>query len=127
MKLFNIDTKNEIDSNNRFTIYDSLALFNTEEILDGEEKWYCNKCKTHQKAKKTMEIYKTPYYLIVQLKRFKHRGALLRSILGSKNETMIDYNEILNLRDFVVGPDKDKSIYDLFSLDSYLFDIFVLF
>ena len=120
MKLFNIDTKNEIDSNNRFTIYDSLALFNTEEILDGEEKWYCNKCKTHQKAKKTMEIYKTPYYLIVQLKRFKHRGALLRSILGSKNETMIDYNEILNLRDFVVGPDKDKSIYDLYGVVLHL-------
>jgi hypothetical protein len=120
MKLFSLETKNEIDERNKLTIYDSLALFNKEEILDGEEKWYCNKCKNHQKASKKMEIFKTPYYLIVQLKRFKQRGALLRSFLGSKNDTMIDYKEILNLSDFVVGPDKEKSIYYLYGVVVHL-------
>ena len=98
------------------TIYDSLELFNKEEILDGEEKWYCSKCSKNQKAKKKMEIYRTPDYLIIQLKRFKQRGALIRNILGSKNEALIDYKEILNLNDFVVGPDKERSIYLLYGV-----------
>ena len=98
------------------TIYDSLELFNKEEILDGEEKWYCSKCSKNQKAKKKMEIYRTPDYLIIQLKRFKQRGMIMRNILGSKNEALIDYKEILNLNDFVVGPDKEKSIYLLYGV-----------
>ena len=108
--------KSSTKKESELTIYDSLELFNKEEILDGEEKWYCAKCSKSQKAKKKMEIYRTPDYLIVQLKRFKQRGALMRNILGSKNETLIDYKEILNLSDFVVGPDKEKSIYLLYGV-----------
>ena len=40
----------------------------------------------------------------------------MRTILGNKNETLIDYKEILNLNDFVVGPDKEKSIYLLYGV-----------
>ena len=116
MRLFNEDARNDIDAKNELTIYDSLALFHKEESLEGEDKWFCSKCKKHQNASKKMEIYKTPYYLIVQLKRFKQRNSLMRNVLGSKNETLIDYKEILNLSDFVVGPDKDKSIYYLYGV-----------
>ena len=63
-----------------------------------------------------MEIFKTPLYLTVQLKRFKQRGAIMGSILGSKNETLIDYKEILNLDDFVSGPDRKESIYILYGV-----------
>ena len=111
-----IESKKETELKDELTIYDSLELFHKEEILDREEKWYCNKCSKHQKAIKKMEIYRTPLYLIVQLKRFKQRGALMGSILGNKNETLIDYKEILNLDDFVSGPDKKESIYLLYGV-----------
>ena len=104
------------DNKNKINIYDSLELFNKEEILDGEEKWFCNKCKARQKATKKMEIYKIPRYLIIQFKRFKKRGSIIRNILGNKNETFIYYNEILNLNNYVVGPDKDNSIYELYGV-----------
>ena len=116
IKLRTVESKKESEMKKELTIYDSLELFHKEEILDGEEKWYCGKCGKHQKATKKMEIYKTPYYLIVQLKRFKQRGNLMRTILGNKNETLIDYKEILYLNDFVSGADKEKSIYLLYGV-----------
>lgn len=78
--------------------------------------WYCNKCKRHNNAVKKIEIYRTPLYLIIQLKRFKHRNSFLSSFLGNKNETFVEYKEVLNIKDFVVGPDKDKSIYNLYGV-----------
>ena len=78
--------------------------------------WFCNKCKEHRKAEKKIEIYRTPIYLIVQLKRFKKTNALVKAIFGNKNETFIEYKEILNLKDFVFGPDKNKSIYSLYGV-----------
>ena len=40
----------------------------------------------------------------------------MRNILGSKNETFIYYNEILNLNNYVVGSDKENSIYELYGI-----------
>ena len=109
-------TANIKTSRNSLNIYDAFDLFNKEEYLEGDNQWYCNKCKKHCNAAKKIEIYKTPLYLIVQLKRFKHRNNIMRFILGNKNTTYIDYKEVLNLREFVVGPDKDKSIYNLYGI-----------
>ena len=116
INLLSSEIKKETEIQNDLTIYDSLELFHKEEILDREEKWFCSNCNKLQKAIKKMEIYKTPLYLIVQLKRFKQRGAIMGSILGVKNETFIDYKEILNLNDFVSGPDKRNSIYLLYGV-----------
>ena len=43
-----------------------------EETLKGDDKWYCSKCKDHVVATKKMEIYSSPDYLIIHLKRFSH-------------------------------------------------------
>ena len=115
--LFNEKSSADIKGlRNNLSIYDAFDLFNKEELLEGDNQWYCRKCKTHQNASKKIEIYKTPLYLIVQLKRFKNRNNIVRFILGSKNSTYIDYKEILNLKEFVVGPDKDKSLYNLYAI-----------
>ena len=112
--LFNEYSKKETKIN--LNIYDAIDLFNKEEILDGDNMWFCSKCKNHQIAGKKIEIYKTPIYLTVQLKRFKHRNNFWKLILGNKNETVIEYKNILNLKDFVVGPDKNNSIYTLYGV-----------
>ena len=114
MDLF-FDKKNEIEveSKKHLSLLDSLELFNNEELLDGENMLYCNKCKSKQKAGKKIELYRTPKYLIIQLKRFKQKKNFS---LANKNDTFIEYKEVLNLKDFVVGPDKDKSIYDLYGV-----------
>ena len=113
--MFNENSKIK-NKNVNLNIYDAFNLFNKEEILDGDNMWYCNKCKQHNRAEKKIEIYRTPIYLIIQLKRFKHRNNLARILMGNKNETFIEYKQVLNLKDFVVGPDKDKSIYNLYGV-----------
>ena len=70
-----------------------------------------------EKQKKKIELYRTPNYLIIQLKRFKQkRKANGKTILGNKNDIFIEYKEILNLKEYIVGPDKNKSIYDLYGV-----------
>ena len=113
--LFNENSKKK-DKKLNLSIYDSFDCFNQKEILEGDNMWYCNKCKRHNNAVKKIEIYRTPLYLIIQLKRFKHRNSFLSSFLGNKNETFVEYKEVLNIKDFVVGPDKDKSIYNLYGV-----------
>jgi hypothetical protein len=115
IQLFNENSKKKGQKVN-LSIYDAFDCFNKEEILDGDNMWFCSKCKEHVRAQKKIEIYKTPIYLIIQLKRFKQRNNVTRYIFGNKNETFIDYKLILNLRDFVVGPDKSKSIYSLYGV-----------
>ena len=75
-KLPNLNINSEKLSFNKgkeINLYDCLNLFNSEEILDGDNEWYCNICKKHRDVNKKMDIFKTPYYLIIQLKRFKQR------------------------------------------------------
>ena len=116
MPLF-YDKKFEIESKKNLNLYDSLELLNSEEILDGENMWYCNKCKGKTRAERRIQLYRTPYYLIIQLKRFKpKKNNIGKTILASKNDTNIEYKEVLNLKDFVIGPDKDNSIYDLYGV-----------
>ena len=115
IQLFNENSKKKGQKIN-LSIYDAFDCFNKEEILDGDNMWFCSKCKEHVKAQKKIEIYKTPIYLIIQLKRFRQRNNVTRYIFGNKNETYIDYKQILNLQDFVVGPDKNKSIYSLYGV-----------
>jgi ubiquitin carboxyl-terminal hydrolase 4/11/15 len=56
----------------------------------GNDKWYCSKCKDHVLAMKKIEIYRTPEYLILHLKRFSHSAG---RIFGGarKLKTEIDF------------------------------------
>ena len=115
MELF-FDKESEIQSQTNITLYDSLELLNEGEILDGENMWYCNKCQEKRKAEKKIQLYRTPYYLIIQLKRYNQKNnKAFKSILGL-NDSFVEYKEVLNLKDFVVGTDKYNSIYDLYGV-----------
>ena len=114
MELF-FDKKGEIEPQTNITLYDSLDILNEGEILDGENMWFCSKCKEKRKAEKKIQLYRTPYYLIIQLKRYNQKKNKFKSIL-SLNDSFVEYNEVLNLKDFVVGTDKYKSIYDLYGV-----------
>ena len=98
-------------------LYDCLNLFNSEEILDGDNEWYCNKCKKHVDAVKKMDVYKSPYYLIFQLKRFKqdNEGSSIFSIFNSsKNTTFIDFPMTnLDLSNYILSENNQGGIYDL--------------
>jgi hypothetical protein len=42
-----------------------FKAFSTEELLSGNDQWYCNKCKEHRDIHKKLELYKVPRILII--------------------------------------------------------------
>jgi ubiquitin C-terminal hydrolase len=56
------------------TLYDCLDTFNSDELLKGDDKFYCGKCKEHHEALKKVDIYQTSKILIIQLKLFLTTG-----------------------------------------------------
>jgi len=88
-----------------------------EETLNGDDKWYCGKCKDHVVASKKMEVYRAPQFLIIHFKRFSHRGG----IFGSRkiNEAIQFPIEGLNLTEHVSQKDGTSLIYDLYAVSNH--------
>lgn len=42
-----------------------LRAFSREELLNGNDQWYCNKCKCQQDIYKKLELFRLPKILIV--------------------------------------------------------------
>jgi ubiquitin carboxyl-terminal hydrolase 8 len=105
----------EEDNNDNFTLIDCLKEFSKEERLEGDEKWYCPKCKEHKNATKRIEIWKLPNILIIHFKRFKftrHKRGKIRALIDFP---IYD----LDLTNLVTGKQKDKPIFDLFAIANH--------
>ena len=99
----------------RITLDDCLHNFCKEEKLEKGNEWYCPKCKKHTLANKKMELFYLPKILIICFKRF-----IKESYRWRKNEEFIDFPiNNLNMGDFIVGPDKSHSKYDLFAVSQH--------
>jgi ubiquitin carboxyl-terminal hydrolase 8 len=78
------------------TLYDCLDDYCFKELLQGEEQYNCDKCKTKVNASKELKIWTLPKVLIIQLKRFNTR---LR-----KNNRHISCPMKLNMTKYVTHP-----------------------
>ena len=96
-----------------------MDLFGKDDNLQDDNMWYCSKCQKHQISKQKLQIYKSPIYLIIQLKRFNIKKNYENSstFSGVKNNTFVTYpiND-LDLSEYIVGPDKTNSKYDLYAV-----------
>ena len=59
-----------------------FKAFSTEELLTGDDQWYCNKCKEFVQAKKTLILHRVPRIMIITLKRFKTSRSRYGSSFG---------------------------------------------
>ena len=107
--------KNIKSNNSKITLGDCLLNFSKEEKLEPGNEWYCPKCKKHTLASKKMELYYLPKILIICFKRF-----IRESYRWRKNEEDVDYPiNKLNMGDYMIGPDKSHSIYNLFAVSQH--------
>ena len=107
----NISTSNH----STITLGDCLKNFSKEEKLEAGNEWYCPKCKKHTLATKKMELYYLPKILIICFKRFMRESYRWR-----KNEQLVDFPiNNLNMGDYMIGPDKDHSKYNLFAVSQH--------
>ena len=104
-------------SNDSIILKDCLDLFITNENIQDDDTWYCKKCQKLQKSKQKLEIYKPPNYLIILLKRYNFKKNLGNTFSGEKNNTFVSYpTHNLDIKEYIVGPEKDKAIYDLYGV-----------
>ena len=108
------------------SLEDCFHHFSKTEILDESNSWYCNVCKEHRQAQKTVTLWRLPEVLILGLKRYKQQStdSWMGSINGRKKiENFIDFPlEGLNVKSYLsqnsplLGLDKENTSYDLFAV-----------
>ena len=81
-----------------------VSLFTKEEILDGDERPKCSRCKQRRRCTKSFSIQKFPRILVLHLKRFA-TGSSFRAKLS----TLVDFPHTLDLSD-VAAKAEDGSL-----------------
>ncbi|XVF64882.1 hypothetical protein PTKIN_Ptkin09bG0202500 [Pterospermum kingtungense] len=95
------------------TLEEALRRFTGTEILDGENKYQCCRCKSYEKAKKKLTILEAPNVLTIALKRFQSGK------FGKLNKA-IRFPEILNLAPYMDGTSDKSPIYRLYGVVVHL-------
>jgi ubiquitin C-terminal hydrolase len=67
---------NRAQFNSALSVADCMAMFTAPEKLEKDAAVYCSKCKKHETAMKTLELWNTPNILVVHLKRLTAQGKL---------------------------------------------------
>ena len=97
-----------IPNSKTISLYDCYDKFTRQERLDGDNMWKCEKCNDLKCANKRLLLWSTPKILIICLKRFKNLV---------KNNVLIDFPiNNLDLKEYCIGYDKNKSVYNLYGV-----------
>ncbi|XP_071712014.1 ubiquitin carboxyl-terminal hydrolase 17-like [Rutidosis leptorrhynchoides] len=91
------------------TLEDALDKFTSTEVLDGENKYKCSRCKSYEKAKKKLTLLEAPNVLTIALKRFQSGK------YGKLNKS-IQFPEILNMAPYVSGTSDKSPVYRLYGV-----------
>ncbi|KAH9756271.1 ubiquitin carboxyl-terminal hydrolase 16 [Citrus sinensis] len=92
---------------------EALRRYTGTEILDGENKYKCDRCKSYEKAKKKLTIVEAPNILTIALKRFQSGK------FGKLNKS-IQFPEILDLAPYMSGTSDKLPIYRLYGVVVHL-------
>ncbi|KAL0890978.1 hypothetical protein Bca101_014961 [Brassica carinata] len=95
------------------TLEDALRRFTRTEILDGENKYKCGRCKSYERAKKKLKIAEPPNVLTIALKRFQSGK------FGKLNK-LIRFPENLDLTPYVSGGSEKSHDYKLYGVVVHL-------
>jgi ubiquitin C-terminal hydrolase len=87
-----------------FTLKDCLEFYAQRETLDENNPWICERCNEIVFPDKKVDIWSVPDVFIIHLKRF-YGGY---GVKLSKVEDFIDYPKEIDMRDFIVGPQKER-------------------
>lgn len=113
--------KSSSSSSSGPTLSDCFEFFRQPEKLDKENSWYCNVCKDHVQATKTIEIYKTPAVLILCFQRFKSHNIYFKDKLEDKIEypvNSLDMTPHVLSHKNSLGEDS-KLLYDLVGVSNH--------
>ncbi|XP_075765625.1 ubiquitin carboxyl-terminal hydrolase 2 isoform X2 [Pelodiscus sinensis] len=96
------------------TLLDCMRLFTKEDVLDGDEKPMCCRCKARTRCTKKFSIQRFPKILVLHLKRFSE--ARIRT---SKLTTFVSFQlKDLDLREFA-AQSCNHAVYNLYAVSNH--------
>ncbi|XP_031125192.1 ubiquitin carboxyl-terminal hydrolase 19-like [Ipomoea triloba] len=95
------------------TLEEALKQCSRTEVLDGENKYHCSRCKSYEKARKKMKVLEAPNVLTIPLKRYQSGK------FGKLNKP-VTFPEILNLALYMSGTSDKSPIYQLYGVIVHL-------
>ena len=101
-----------------FNLDTLLKYFSSRECLDKGNQWRCGNCNNKVEATKKLSIYYVPRLLIICLSRFSKESGYGYGY--GKNNSLIDFPlENLDMGQYICGPYKENSKYDLFAVSQH--------
>lgn len=96
------------------TLADCMRLFTKEDVLDGDEKPTCCRCRTRKRCTKKFSIQRFPKILVLHLKRFSESR-----IRTSKLTTFVNFPlRDLDLREFA-SENTNHAVYNLYAVSNH--------
>ncbi|XWS33387.1 hypothetical protein CRYUN_Cryun22dG0077900 [Craigia yunnanensis] len=95
------------------SLEEALAQFTATEILDGENKYHCSRCKSYVKARKKLTVLEAPNILTIVLKRFQSGN------FGKLNKS-VQFPEVLDLAPYMSGTSDKAAVYNLYAVVVHL-------
>ena len=100
----------QMNQNNIVTIYDCFLYNQKTELFNGENQNYCNLCKQLCNSWYTSKIYISPNVLVLILNRGK----------GNIYNVKLDFNETIDITQFVLQKDIPQIIYTLYGVITHI-------
>ncbi|XP_062100253.1 ubiquitin carboxyl-terminal hydrolase 17 [Humulus lupulus] len=95
------------------TLEEALAQFTATETLDRDNKYYCSRCKSYEKAKKKLTVLEAPNILTIVLKRFKSGNF-------EKLSKSVQFPEELNMTPYMSRTSDRSPLYSLYAVVVHL-------
>ncbi|XP_043435555.1 ubiquitin carboxyl-terminal hydrolase 2 isoform X2 [Prionailurus bengalensis] len=96
------------------TLMDCMRLFTKEDVLDGDEKPMCCRCRARKRCIKKFSIQRFPKILVLHLKRFSESR-----IRTSKLTTFVNFPlRDLDLREFA-SENTNHAVYNLYAVSNH--------
>ncbi|XP_015890599.3 ubiquitin carboxyl-terminal hydrolase 17 isoform X1 [Ziziphus jujuba] len=95
------------------TLEEALAQFTASEVLDRDNKYYCCRCKSYQKAKKKLTVLEAPNILTIVLKRFQSGNF-------EKLNKSVRFPEVLNMASYMNVTSDKSAVYNLYAVVVHL-------
>ncbi|CAL8360339.1 unnamed protein product [Merluccius merluccius] len=95
------------------SLMDCMRLFTKEDVLDGDEKPTCYRCKARRRCTKKFTVQKFPKILVLHLKRFSEARRT------SKLSTFVNFSmKDLDLREFA-SENSTNAVYNLYAVSNH--------
>ncbi|KAL6859084.1 hypothetical protein ACP4OV_018086 [Aristida adscensionis] len=91
------------------SLEEALERFTSTEVLDGENRYQCSRCKSYERAKKKLTISEAPNVLTIALKRYQ-------SGKFGKISKAIRFPETLNMVRYMSATDDTSPVYSLYAV-----------